>query len=349
MDNMEKNYFLYTNEYVNDTYEFYNDTFGNSNVTDEFPNDNVSYAVEVVSMILYTLTCVLGLPGNAFVIWIAGMKMKRTVNTIWFLNLAIADFLCCLSLPFSIVNIALDYHWPYGNVLCKLIPSVIILNMFASVFTLTLISLDRFVLVIKPVWSQNNRRISLAYTLCGIVWLMALFLSLPPLIYRETHYDIYTNTTECHYNYNTDNKRKIENMVHITRFVFGFVIPFFIIIMCYSLIALKVKSSHFAKSKKTLKIVLGVIVAFFICWLPYHITGILIELSTVIDPLVIALAYINSCLNPFLYVFMGHDFKETVRHSLRHVLESAFSEDLTRSTIQSKGKSSRDENSDLHL
>ncbi|XP_066567707.1 C3a anaphylatoxin chemotactic receptor [Amia ocellicauda] len=338
MDNLSYSY-----DYSNDTEHFDNDSL--------FPVEgHSSPAVGVVSMVVYALTSFLGIPGNAFVIWISGIKMKRTVNTLWFLNLAIADFLCCLSLPFSIANIALDYHWPYGGVLCKVIPSAIILNMFASVFILTLISLDRFALVIKPVWAQNHRTISLAYLLCAAVWIMAVLLSLPSLIHREVQDSLEDHINICRYEVDGH----IEAVIHITRFVFGFLLPCLVITLCYAMIVRKV-SSRFAKSRKTLKIILGVIVAFFVCWLPYHVNGILLsyaplgsawsDMAETLDPLVICLAYINSCLNPILYVFMGQDFKEKVRKSLRHIVESAFSEEQTRSTVHSRGKSSMEGNS----
>ncbi|XP_036385307.1 C3a anaphylatoxin chemotactic receptor [Megalops cyprinoides] len=311
--------------------------------------DNVTHpkSLNAVPIVLYSLTCLLGIPGNAFVIWIAGFKMKRTVNTIWFVNLASADFLCCLSIPFSIVEIALDYHWPYGNVLCKVLPTVIILNMFASVFTLTLISLDRFALVIKPVWSQNHRSTALASVLCIAAWCMALALSLPSMIYREVHTE--ASNDICTYDHSSAGSSVVKS-IHVTRFVFGFLLPLTVIIICYSLIAGKVSRSSFSKSQKAFRIILGVIVAFFVCWLPYHIVGLLMEyggdiatspMMGLLDQLSVSLAYINSCLNPLLYVFMGQDFKEKVKLSLRRVLENAFSEDMTRSTVHSRGQQSR--------
>ncbi|XP_061119738.1 C3a anaphylatoxin chemotactic receptor [Conger conger] len=323
-------------------YEEYDYLFNNLNGSD--PN-NATHSMTSVSLVFYSLTCLLGLPGNAFVIWIAGFKMKRTVNTVWFLNLASADFLCCLSIPFSIVELVLEYHWPYGNLLCKVIPTIIILNMFASVFTLTLISLDRFALVIKPVWAQNHRKLSWAYLLCGAAWIAALLLSIPSMIYRELDFSEFTDKTRCMYG--SLMTESFVKKIYISRFVFGFVIPLFIIVACYSLIGRKVSS--IARSQKAMKLILGVIVAFFVCWLPYHVVGLILEyggdldhaVMESLDPLSISLAYMNSCLNPILYVFMGQDFKEKVRLSLRRILENAFDEDVTKSTSCSREQPSR--------
>ncbi|XP_078506524.1 C3a anaphylatoxin chemotactic receptor-like [Lissotriton helveticus] len=154
----------------------------------------------IIIMAVFTVTLVLGLPGNALVIWVAGLKMKRTVNTVWFLNLAIADFVCCLSLPFSIAHEAMHGYWPYGDVFCKVLPAIIILNMFASVFVLVAISLDRCLLVIKPVWSQNHRTVGMASWLCLGIWILAFLTCVPVFVYRQTYHD-YSGNIECTYNY----------------------------------------------------------------------------------------------------------------------------------------------------
>lgn len=152
-------------------------------------------------MVMFCLTCLLGLPGNGLVLWVAGLKMKRTVNTVWFLHLTLADFICCLSLPFSLANLILRGYWPYGLFLCKLIPSIILLNMFASVFLLTAISLDRCLMVHKPIWCQNHRNVRTAFIVCGCVWAVAFVMCVPVFIYR----DLLTidNHSMCIYNFDS--------------------------------------------------------------------------------------------------------------------------------------------------
>lgn len=156
-----------------------------TNSTDLSSKSYMSQTHVVLTMMIFSLTFLLGLPGNGLVLWTAGLKMQRTVNTIWFLQLTVADFLCCLSLPFSLAHLALQGQWPYGWFLCKLIPSIIILNMFASVFLLTVISFDRCLLVIKPVWCQNHRSVRTAYTICAFIWIVAFLMCIPVFMYRE--------------------------------------------------------------------------------------------------------------------------------------------------------------------
>ncbi|XP_043919798.1 C3a anaphylatoxin chemotactic receptor-like [Protopterus annectens] len=332
---------------------YYNTTYGEDNITEPynvtFIYGNEDYhCIELVSMVLYSITVIIGIPGNATVIWVAGLKMKRTVNTVWFVNLAIADFLCCLSLPFSIAHLAMHYHWPFGQVLCQMVSSAMVFNMFASVFLLTVISIDRCVLVTNPIWSQNNRKPHLAVIVCATIWLLAFLMSLPVFLYREVHTDSFSDQSICTY---TSDYVYVSRLRILLKFVFGFLLPFFIICICYGSITNKVRSSRFTRSRKTFKVVVIVIVAFFICWSPYHIIEILSiflhpgdtesnihDWLQVLDSLTIGLAYMNSCVNPMVYVFTGQEFKEKVRKSVKQVFESAFSEELTRTTAQSKSK-----------
>lgn len=316
-------------------------------------------SIKTAALVLYCLTCALGVPGNALVVWIAGVKMKKTVNTIWFLNLAVADLLCCLSIPFIVAEIILEHHWPYGEAMCKVLPTIIVVNMFTSIFTLNIISLDRFIQVVKPVWAQNNRTLGLAWVCCAVTWILAIILSLPTMILRETVTLDDLNMTFCTFSHRnateeegSTNKSGSYRALTMTRFVLGFLIPLLCIVFCYTGIARKVMSSHF-RAGKAFRIMLSVVVAFFLSWFPYHVVGLVdiygrerdVTLAREIDPLVISFAYINSCMNPILYVFMGQDFKEKVKLSLRRAFEKAFSEDTTHLSVSSKGQQSRCTNS----
>ncbi|KAE8589720.1 hypothetical protein XENTR_v10017706 [Xenopus tropicalis] len=266
--------------------------------------------------------------------------------------------------------------WPNDSISCKVLPSIIILNMFASVFTLVAISVDRYILVVKPVWAQNHRSVPLAYLLCLVIWLVSLTLCLPVFMYRTITY--YNNHTYCGYTYKqvegdfeysgleedydfgnyTYNNFAHDNSdvepsghetsvaITITRVIFGFFLPLLVILFCYIRLSWKVQSGRFANvGRKTRKVVIAIVLAFCMLWTPYHVIGIALEYIssstlTRLDHLSQALAYSNSCINPIIYVFMGKDFKSKMSKSIRGLLQSALTEEITRTTGGSKSRES---------
>ncbi|RXN07491.1 C3a anaphylatoxin chemotactic receptor-like protein [Labeo rohita] len=129
-------------------------------------DDILEYPMKVISLVFYYLTLILCVPENTFVLYVAGFKMKRTINTVGFLSLAIVDLLCCLSTLFYATRSVEDKRWPYGSIMCKILPFIMLITMFASVFTLSLISLDRFTQVITPVWAQKHCSLLIARLSC---------------------------------------------------------------------------------------------------------------------------------------------------------------------------------------
>ncbi|XP_070690762.1 chemerin-like receptor 1 [Pempheris klunzingeri] len=327
-------------------------------------------SLHTITIIIYCLVFVLGVFGNGVVIWVTGFKMKKTVNTVWFLNLAVADFLFTAFLPLSVTYLALDFHWPFGKFMCKLNTTISFLNIFTSVYILVVISVDRCVSVVWPVWAQNHRSVRKASCVSLGVWVLALILSAPYFIFRDTApYE--DGTVSCFNNfalsddYETLSVNLLRQFRHqamtITRFLLGFVVPFTVIVSCYAVIIHRLRRNRTlaSQSSRPFKIIAAVITTFFLCWAPYHIMS-LIELANHIPyyqtetlghvisigyPIATSLAFLNSCLNPLLYVFMGQDFKDKVRKSILNVLETAFQEEVSRSdtkltdTSQSKDKS----------
>ncbi|NXJ72988.1 C5AR1 protein, partial [Rostratula benghalensis] len=308
---------------------------------------------------LYALIFLLGVFGNGAVIWVTGFELRRTVNGVWFLNLSVADLLCCLALPFLALPLARDHHWPLGHFACKLVPSLTILNMFASVLLLTAISIDRCMLVTQPVWCQNHRTLALARGACGAAWFLAMLLTLPSFIFRTIRAEIFSEKVTCVMGYEVvgDHQRLTELVISITRFLFGFLLPFVVITACYSLLLARIHTRGFARSWKAIKLILVVIISFFICWLPYHVVGLVLASnhshSTIFkgaleaDPIVTGIAYINSCINPIIYVIVGQDFKDKFQRSWRAVLRGVLSDDPISTTgdNRTKTKSTADDQS----
>lgn len=293
----------------------------------------LEYAVLTANIIV----CLVGLGGNAVVIWISGWKMKRTVNTTFYLSLALSDFLFCACLPLNIVYM-MTSNWPFGTALCKLASFALFLNMFSSVFVLVLISANRCVMVAFPVWSQNHRTIRMASGALVLTWLMSAALTLPSLLYRSTRE--HGAVTQCYSDYP---RPSVHKAVALTRFFWGFLIPFVLIVSCTVVLCVKLRQLSI-RSTKPYKVMVGLILTFFVCWIPYH-TFLFLELdlhkhdpNTVRTGLLVGatLAAANSFMNPFLYVFIGREFKQTLRRSLMLRIEYAMAEDARTATPASK-------------
>uniref|UniRef100_A0A3P9JYT8 Formyl peptide receptor 1 n=1 Tax=Oryzias latipes TaxID=8090 RepID=A0A3P9JYT8_ORYLA len=271
-------------------------------------------ALHIMSLVVCSLVSFLGVIGNALVIWVTGFKMKKTVNTVWFLNLAVADFLLLIFLPFHIIYVALNFHWPFGAFMCKITYTSLMLNMFASVFLLMVISVDRCVSVVRPVWAQNHRNVRKASFVSLSVWMLALVLGVPTMVFFDT-LDLESDGIMC-----LDKVDLIwRQVMTITPFLLGFSIPFIIIVTCYAVIIdhLKKKRTLASQSRHAFKIIAAIIIAFFL----YGLDETLGHIINIGYPIATSLAFLNSCLNPLLYVFMGQDFKKKIYKSLPKVLD----------------------------
>ncbi|XP_006006202.3 chemerin-like receptor 1 [Latimeria chalumnae] len=349
------------NDYTASYYPYYEDyswkdTLPDTSDPSEDKKPQEENILRIVSIIIYSIAFLFGVLGNGLVIWITGFRMKKAVNTTFFLHLAIADFIFTFFLPLTIVYNVMHFHWPFGKVMCKLNSFILLLNMYTSVILLTFISFDRCISVINPVWSQNHRTTRLASSICLASWFIALLLSIPSLVFRDT---AFKNDKEiCHDNFLFANETYMDQNVRIkvksrhyfcamTRFLCGFFIPFIIITLCYTIIAFKLKRNRLAKSKKPFKIIITIVVAFFVCWVPYHVFQLLEtkfeslgtnSLFKIGIPITTALATCNSFLNPIFYVFMGQDFKR-FKQTLFSRFEHAFSEETINSRLSVRSMS----------
>ncbi|XP_057688499.1 chemerin-like receptor 1 [Corythoichthys intestinalis] len=308
--------------------EFENYTYDNESVV-VYKSNCPGNVLCVSLLVIIAVQYVLGFCGNGLVIWISGFKMKKTVNTTWYLSLAISDIVFCAFLPFAIINTAME-KWIFGLFLCKFTSSVLFLNMFSSIFLLVIISIDRCVSVIFPVWSQNHRTVRKASVVVVLAWVLAIGLSLPSAVFRDIHSQ--RGRSVCFNNFTSPQTHKI---IAMSRFVAGFVVPFSVITICYSIIILKLRMNRMTKSSKPFKVMTALIATFFICWLPYHVFVLLetnqqhfrqdvlkagLQIGT-------TLVTANSFLNPVLYVFMGNDFQQRCMSSLLSKMENAMGDE----------------------
>lgn len=327
-------------DYGNYSYEDYVE-YGDVEESAAKPNTRLE-TLHMVSVVIYSVSFVLGLLGNGVVIWVTACKSKRTKNSMWLLNLAVADFVFVLFLPFSIDYVLKDFHWDYGLVMCKLNSFVAVVNMYASVLFLTILSVDRYVSLVHADWCQRSRDVRWPLIVCGCTWALSAALSLPTLIFRDIvqiHDKVY-----CYNNFSMHDRDAAAAAVrHIimvaVRTTMGFLLPFSAICTTGILLVVKVKRSEgVVRVSSFSKMVSAVILAFFLCWAPFH-TLSLMELSvhtsrsgylnTVLKmgfPLATSLAFFNSCINPMLYMFHHKKFRHILKRACLEITKKTFRE-----------------------
>ncbi|KAM9307459.1 opioid receptor, delta 1a [Pholidichthys leucotaenia] len=277
---------------------------------------------------LYSVICVVGLLGNILVMYgvVRYTKMKTATN-IYIFNLALADALATSTLPFQSTKYLMN-TWPFGNLLCKLIIAIDYYNMFTSIFTLTMMSVDRYIAVCHPVRALEFRTPVKAKMINILIWVLSSAIGVPIMVMAVTKV---TNngTTTCMLDF-PDPDWYWDTVTKICVFIFAFVVPVMVITICYGLMILRLRSVRLLSGSKEkdrnmrriTRMVLVVVAAFIICWTPIHIF-IIVKTMVKIDSknpfviaswhLCIALGYTNSSLNPVLYAFLDENFKRCFR------------------------------------
>ncbi|KAJ8246341.1 hypothetical protein GJAV_G00266580 [Gymnothorax javanicus] len=307
---------------------FFNDSdFSSANGTEhEFHTTST-----VVVTFIYFVVCAVGLCGNALVIYVILRHAKmKTVTNIYILNLAVADVLCMLSLPFIAIQLAL-VNWPFGSVLCRIVMTADSLNQFTSIFCLTVMSVDRYLAVVHPIRSTKWRKPRMAKSINVAVWCVSLLVNLPVMIYSGLLNSRNNGARSCTIVWPKPQSAYYTAFIFYT-FLLGFVIPLTVICLCYLLIVVKVKSSGIQvcsskrkrSERKVTRMVSIVVAVFVLCWLPFYVFNVTsVTVSIKSTPahkstfdFVVVLGYANSCANPVLYAFLSENFKKSFENIL---------------------------------
>ncbi|CAM9706891.1 unnamed protein product [Lampetra planeri] len=297
--------------------DFYDDA--HENVTDD-PITILEYdkAIIVATCIIQAIIFVVGFVGNSLVIIITGFKIKKSIPTILIMNLAIADFILILTLPLWIVHYALDYHWPYGHLMCKIMPFISYVNVTASIYFVTTLSLDRFLLALQHSWVPKIRTMNNTILVCFGVWLFASLLSIPTFVFSKALE--HNGQVYCY----QDNDLVDHAAIILANFVINFLIPITVMSFCYLYIVLKMSRVSYSANRRAINLIIAIVVVFCLCWLPYFLVDI-VEGSLILHDvnkywhvshetnkakrILISLAFSHSCLNPILYAFLAKGFR----------------------------------------
>lgn len=293
--------------------------FHNNTRTDYEDYYHEAAASKIIIPSIYAIVCCIGLTGNAMVIYVILKYAKmKTATNIYILNLAIADELFMLSVPFLATSAAIR-HWPFGSLMCRLVLSVDGINMFTSIFCLTVLSVDRYVAVVHPIKAARYRRPTVAKVVNVCVWGLSLIVILPIIIFADT-VPAQDGGVDC--NFLWPEAAWSEAFVVYT-FLLGFLLPVGAICLCYCLMVARMRAvglkagwlQRRRSEKKITRMVLLVVAVFVLCWMPFYIVQLVSVFHRPPDPMVtqlfVILSYANSGANPILYGFVSDNFRRS--------------------------------------
>uniref|UniRef100_UPI00358E2E08 delta-type opioid receptor-like isoform X2 n=1 Tax=Myxine glutinosa TaxID=7769 RepID=UPI00358E2E08 len=247
-------------------------------------------------------------------------KMKTATN-IYIFNLALADALVTSPLPFQSAQILLK-SWPFGRMLCKIIISIDYYNMFTSIYTVTAMSVDRYIAVCHPIRAMHYRTAAKAKLINVAIWTASSAIGIPMMILADTKEEKGGIDCRVHFPSSVAHSKTILN---ICVFIFAFMGPVCVITVCYGCMLSRLRNVRLLSGsrekdrsmRRITRLVLAIVAVFIVCWTPIQIFVLIETLVGVpnssavhtIRFICIVLGYANSCLNPALYAFLDESFR----------------------------------------
>ncbi|XP_075035715.1 G-protein coupled estrogen receptor 1 [Mixophyes fleayi] len=302
---------------VNESY-YCNESLSSGDLSDI----NRHYLIGLILSCLYTVFLFpIGFIGNIMILVVnIRFREKMTIPDLYFINLAAADLILVADSLIEVFNLSEKYY--DITILCTFMSLFLQINMYSSIFFLTWMSFDRYIALAKVMKSNIFRTKEHARLSCGLIWMASISATLLPFTAVQVQH-----TEEGNFCF-ADVKE-----IQWLEITLGFIIPFAIIGLCYSLIIRVLVRAHKHRSlrlrrQKALRMIVVVVLVFFICWLPENVfisigllqsndeqqnnqsfrhshplTGHIVNLA----------AFSNSCLNPLIYSFLGETFRDKLR------------------------------------
>ncbi|XP_042329996.1 substance-P receptor isoform X1 [Sceloporus undulatus] len=273
--------------------------------------------------------------GNAVVIWIIlAHRRMRTVTNFFLLNLAASE--ASLAALNTLVNFtyALHNHWYYGSLYCRFQNFFPVAALFASIYSMTAVALDRYMAIIHPL----RPRLSATATkvIIFIIWAFALLLSFPQGYYATTA-DL-PGRVVCFVEWPENSTKVYEITYHCCVTLLNYVIPLIVIGYAYTVVGITLWASEIpgdssdryheqvSAKRKVVKMMIVVVCTFAICWLPFNVYFLLQYFNIdwyqqkYIQQVYLAILWLamsSTMYNPIIYCCLNERFRMGFKHAFR--------------------------------
>ncbi|NXK74466.1 NK1R protein, partial [Amazona guildingii] len=285
--------------------------------------------------VAYALIVVVSVVGNVVVMWIIlAHKRMRTVTNYFLVNLAFAE--ASMSAFNTVVNFTYAIHneWYYGLLYCKFHNFFPIAAVFASIYSMTAIALDRYMAIIHPL--QPRLSATATKVVIGVIWLLAFLLAFPQGYYSVM--EELPGRLVCLVEWPEHSTNLYGKTYHFCMTILIYFLPLLVIGCAYTVVGITLWASEIpgdssdryheqvSAKRKVVKMMIIVVCTFALCWLPYHIYFTLQYfnpewyLQKFIQQVYLAIMWLamsSTMYNPIIYCCLNDRFRVGFKHAFR--------------------------------
>ncbi|XP_005748752.1 tachykinin receptor 3a isoform X1 [Pundamilia nyererei] len=312
-------------------------SYNGSNITTNHTNQFVQPPWRIALWsVAYSFVLAVAVFGNLIVIWIIlAHKRMRTVTNYFLLNLAFSD--ASMAAFNTSINFIYAAHgeWYFGEAYCKFHNFFPVTSVFASIYSMAAIAVDRYMAIIHPLKPRLSAKVTTGVIVC--IWSLAIVLAFP-LCYFSTIQTIRSipQRTVCYVAW--PNRKDDSFMYHIIVTVLVYLLPLVVMGITYTIVGLTLWGGEIPgdssdnyhgqlrAKRKVVKMMIVVVVMFALCWLPYHIYFIATGLNKFLSKWkyiqqvylsIMWLAMSSTMYNPIIYCCLNSRFRAGFKQAFR--------------------------------
>ncbi|XP_070555909.1 phe13-bombesin receptor-like [Ptychodera flava] len=321
---------------------------------DAYPDDDSSWPIDgtddgyspsaktVSVVLLYLVIFVIGVAGNTLTVSVVALNPHlRTVTNLFISQMAVGDLtLLLLAMPFDVISTYVFQKWNFSGEFCSVVYFFQDYAIAVTAFTLTAMSIDRFLTLSRPMRAYSIRSAKKFVAVAFLVQLLAVSAALP-----KSHFSDVTKMPVLPVAANNESAGTVCRLVlsrsaslkfSLTRIAVFYVVPLIIITIAFTRINAFLKSSEaqvllsanykiMAACKRALKLLLTLITLFSVLFLPATIDSIVSvfvrdgfstynKWYSLCEFLADTFFYSISVYKPFVYSLLSVNFRRGYRN-----------------------------------
>ncbi|XP_064420245.1 neurotensin receptor type 1 [Latimeria chalumnae] len=340
-----------------------------SNLTQEPQEDdglevNTDIYSKVLVTVIYIGIFLVGSLGNSITVYTLVRKktLQNLQSTVHYhlASLALSDLLILiLCMPIELYNFIWVHHpWAFGDAVCKGYYFLRDACTYATALNIASLSVERYMAICHPFKAKSIMSRSRTKKFISVIWVASFILATPMIFTMGQIYGSKDQSPDSLICTTVTDKSTAKIVVQVNAFL-SFMFPMVVISVLNTIIAnqlivmfkqeaqdtrictiggqettlsISVEPNRVQSLRHGVKVLRAVVIAFVVCWLPYHVrrlmycyvpeelwTDILYDFYHYFYMLTNVLFYVSSTINPILYNLVSANYRQIFLSALGYL------------------------------